>query len=293
MAEFYKIKVTRDSPADHIYHSSDWHVGDTNTDDKDADELVRRLNHSPPGPIFLPGDMGRWFPLTHRHAAYDEITGSPYPTPALQMERIGDILDSIEEHINPRFLGMGNHEKSIFKQAGNLYTDGGFCEQHGLNYAGVVCFVAFDYGKGRLLHTCTAHGMGRIGYQAKSPPGLGLRYKANAALAVRDKLGNLDKGASDLYAMGHTHFLDKFVPPTIRQLVNNGKHLEKREVRECYITKPVVAINTGSLCKAFPPCRETYQEESMYGACDIGYVDTHINWEDGAWCLRPDLIHID
>ena len=278
MAEFFNERLPKD--VTDLYLLGDWHVGDIFYAPDSLEKAVKYINGHPEGPMYLMGDLGRWFPVKDRLMSAEDFIKSAFPTPAAQIGEIERVLESIDRSPWDK-IHIGNHEQHTFRHTGNLYTmdnlGPSLCDRLGLKYAGYTAFTHIKWEDGSDLRLLTTHGKKTVPYTNATRPGLTARYQANAPIALRDNLGNLDGGASDLYAMGHAHKLVVFEPPMVEQLRQLGDELETVHSREAYMTKSVWACCTGAFCKAFPKMMVSYQEEAMYGPSDIGFIHVDLS----------------
>lgn len=293
MAEFFNERLPKD--VTDLYLLGDWHVGDIFYDPDALEKAVKYINGHPEGPTYLMGDLGRWFPVKDRLMSAEDFIKSKFPTPAAQMGEIERVVESIDRSPWDK-IHIGNHEQHTFRHTGNLYTMDGsgpsFCERLGLAYAGYTAFTHFRWEDGTDLRLLTTHGKRTIPYTNSTRPGMASRYEANAAIALRDMLGSLDGGASDLYAMGHAHKLVVYEPSMVGQVQQSGDDLETVRAREAYTTKPIWACCTGAFCKSFPKMAVSYQEEAMYGPSDIGFIHVDLSEKENGKRI-PRIIEVE
>lgn len=296
MAEHFVIKLQSD--VDDAYVSADWHVGDLFYEAPALQKSVNYINRNPDGPLFLPGDLGRFFSLQERHMCFEEIEKSGFPTPASQMHEVRRILDEIDHKPEWSFISLGNHDLNLFKKAGNWYKDSngeGICKDLGYTYADIEAWYDIKWDDGTSIKILVTHGT-RLGvnpHMKGALPGMGWRQYGNARQWLRNGLARIDNGASDLYIKGHEHKAYFYEPFEHQQLVAEGDEWNQHPAKEAFVNKPVWAACTGSMGKTRVKGTITYQEEASYGAADLAMLHIKFEKEGNKRIPKINIIYLD
>ena len=278
MTYFRKVNLPTDCRD--IYACGDWHIGDVFYEPKAVERWLAYLNDHDPGVVFLMGDLGRYFPYSDRLNRMDETALTDWPSPAVQLQEVERIIQEIPEqhHI---FLHHGNHENHWFREGGNQYH--ALAQRTGVDYVGYQAAVLLHW-PGRYTRILSTHGHKSIPFSGSFDPQIQDRHRANARIAMRRMLTKIDRAASDMYFVAHTHKCDHAWPSRVIQMVNTGTRFVERENYIKEVTHPVWCYNTGSCTKSFPPSTTTYAEEAMYGPSDLEFVHVRLDDKD----KKPD-----
>ena len=295
MVEFFTIDMG-DWEDGYIY--PELHIGDIFFMPQARDRATKYFNSAPEGPLWFLGDQGRYFPLNHRHAAFEEFLNSTFPTPAAQLAELERTMEDID-YTPDTFLHIGNHEMSMFRNAGNFYTNDNkgtaFVDRLGVQYAGLEAYYTLKWADGTTLKVLATHGqgLGTNPHLSRIEPGLGWRKSGNAKVWLRNRLGSIDRGASDLYIKGHEHRAYYSEPFDYTQMRQEGKQLRTRKVREAFVNKPIWAVCVGAAGHTRVKGSTTYQEAGSMAMCDVAMIHIHFDKENGKRIPRIEIVYLE
>jgi len=274
------------NPPEHIAWMTDGHIGDLFHYIEAGDKAMAFCNQLGPHIEAWGGDFVRAFSFNERFMNFDEILGSDFPSPADQLAELERRLLQSREKPENKYMMIGNHDLKLMKTMGNYYQDPrglreGLCDRLGINYGGFEMRLHLVWDDGSDCRVLCTHGRTTNPHTKKVEPGLGHRKRANAAQWLRNDLGSLDRGASDLYLKGHEHRVTVYEPFEYKQMIQEGDGWIDKTVRENFISHPIWAACGGAWGKTRVTGYTTYQEEGQMGTADIAMIHVDLTKKEG------------
>ena len=170
----------------------------------------------------------------------------------------------------------GNHDQTPSKEIGDVAEY--IANQAKVPYLTAVCFVKFLCPGGSATGFF-AHGSGSTNQLAGEPE----RRMVNKRIWLRNRLSQFD---ADLKGMGHVH---KFIvaPPCYEEKLSIN-YSEDNVKRRPSLTRPSWHYAAPSMFKTYDVHADTsnYGEMALYGATDLGWVETVFNRDGTIACMR-------
>ena len=178
---------------------------------------------------------------------------------------------------NKTCIGLikGNHDETPSREIGDLAEHVAIMGQ--VPYLSATCFIKFVCPNGKATGFF-GHGSGGSNPKSGDPE----RKQLNRQIWLRNQLQQFD---ADICGIGHTHRFT-VTPPCSEEKLNWGD--EKNVGRKPVMIKPTWYYTAPSMFTTYDLHADAgnYAEMAMYGATDIGWIETVFNEDGTIPCIR-------
>jgi predicted phosphodiesterase len=258
--EFGKKKTTT------VISTSCWHYGNPSVSQEGIHKLITKckkhqwLHH---------GDIIEGITKGDRRHAQDEHKDSLL----YEMQQAAATI----EKANQSCIGLikGNHDETPSTEVGDVVED--ISIRAKVPYLSATCYLNFIAPKGKATGFF-AHGSGGSNPRAGDPE----RKLINRQVWLRNLLSQFD---ADICGIGHTHRFT-VTPPCYEEKLTIGD--EANVKREPILTRPTWYYTAPSMFTTYDLHADTsnYAEMKLYGATDIGWIETVFNEDGTIPCIR-------
>lgn len=204
-----------------LYTLSDVHIGSLFCVEHKFKEVIEEIRKDKKALVYLNGDLIQGFIKNHKNHDYRDLVKG-LETPIEQANHLIELLNPIKDKIIG--IGMGNHELSCQKSAGDV-TKYNICKPLEVPYGGYSATIEFNSKKRFLFKAFYHHGFGSINSKNRDPK----RRREQNENALVDKLAQLGETDCAFMSIGHTHKL-LIVKPEIDLLLTS----KDKKIKQLY-----------------------------------------------------------